>query len=270
MEKHAVFDGSIPQYYDTHLGPMLFEPYARDLADRVRVPDPGAVLEVACGTGRVTRILRERLPEGVLITATDLNDAMLEYARSLGPERPERSGLAWRRADAAALPFPDGSFDAVVCQFGYMFVPDKEIAMREAQRVLRPGGWLHFSVWDRLEENGMVHVAHETITSFFPENPPQFYIVPFVMHDTQRIRALLDAAGFQDVRIETILAESRSPSARDAAVGEIRGNPVITEIRDRGTVSVETVIDAVACAIRDRFGDPPRARMRAHVIAARA
>jgi len=257
VEKNAVFDGTIPQYYDTHLGPMFFEPYARDLAGRPDVRAGGAVLEVACGTGRVTRLLRERLPASVHITATDLPDAMLDYARGRFP-------------DAAALPFPDGSFAAVVCQFGYMFVPEKEAAMREARRVLQPGGSLHFNVWDRLEENDIARTSHETIGSFFPENPPTFYSVPFGLHDTERIRMMLGEAGFIDVRIETLPQESRSPSARDAALGLIRGNPVGTDIRERGTVPIETVIDAVESAIRERFGDPPRARMRAHVITARA
>lgn len=267
VEKHAVFDGSIPRYYDAHLGPMFFEPYALDLSGRVRVPGAGAVLEVACGTGRVTRLMRDRLPRDVRITATDLNDAMLEYARGRVPGAPN---LEWRTADAAALPFPDASFDAVVCQFGYMFVPEKETAMREARRVLRQGGTLHFSVWDRLEENDIPRTAHETIGSFFPEDPPMFYSVPFAFHDTERIRSMLDAAGFRDIRIDTLAHESRSPSALDAALGLLRGNPVATDIRDRGTVPIETVIEAVARAIRDRFGDPPVARMRAHVVTAAA
>jgi ubiquinone/menaquinone biosynthesis C-methylase UbiE len=266
VEKHAVFDGSIPEYYDRHLGPMFFEPYAQDLAGRVRVPEGGAVLEVACGTGRVTGLLRERLPESVRMTATDLNDAMLDYARRQFPEGP---GLMWRQADAAALPFPDGSFDAVVCQFGYMFVPDKETAMREARRVLRSGGSLLFNVWDRIEENEIARTAHETIATFFPDDPPQFYSVPFGFHDTGRIRAMLESAGFRDVRIESVPHETRSPSARDASLGLILGNPVATDIRDRGTVPIETVIDAVERNIRERFGDPPRARKRAHVIEAR-
>ena len=267
VEKHAVFDGSIPQYYDTHLGPMFFEPYALDLSGRVSVPDAGAVLEVACGTGRVTRLMRDRLPHDVRLTATDLNDAMLEYARGRFPDAPN---LAWRQADAAALPFPDASFDAVVCQFGYMFVPEKETAMREARRVLRSDGTFHFNVWDRIEENDIARTSHETIASFFPEDPPMFYSVPFGFHDTERIRAMLDAAGFRDIRVDTLPRESRSPSASDASLGLLRGNPVATDIRERGTVPIETVIEAVARAIRDRFGDPPVARMRAHVITATA
>ncbi|HEU5312141.1 MAG TPA: class I SAM-dependent methyltransferase, partial [Candidatus Eisenbacteria bacterium] len=224
VEKHAVFDGSIPQYYDTHLGPMFLEPYALDLSGRVDVPKDGAVPEVACGTGRVTRLLLDRLPAGVRFTATDLNEAMLDYARGHLPESP---GLTYRQADAAELPFPDASFDAVVCQFGYMFVPDKETAMREARRVLRPGGALYFNVWDRIEENDIARTSHETIASFFPENPPQFYSVPFGFHDTERIRAMLVAAGFPDVRIDSVSHESRSPSARRVArphPGESSGN----------------------------------------------
>ena len=143
------FAGSIPRIYDTHLVPLIFEPYAADLVARLALRPLARVLEIAAGTGVVTRQLASVLAPHVAVVATDLNQAMLDEAAARGTSRP----VEWRQADAMQLPFPDGSFDAVVCQFGVMFFPDKPKALSEARRVLKPGGVFLFNVWDRIEEN---------------------------------------------------------------------------------------------------------------------
>ena len=262
-DKNAVFDGSIPENYDRFLGPFIFEPYAEDLVDRLDLEAGATVLEVACGTGILTRRLSRRLPREARLTATDLNEPMLDYARG------KNSGLAgvdWRTADAAALPFPDGAFDAVVCQFGLMFVPDKQAAAREARRVLRPGGSFLFNVWDRIEENPWAEMAQETVARFFPENPPDFYTVPFGYHDADEIRSLLADAGFGEVRLDRVALDVESPSARDLATGIIQGNPILHAIRERGGVEVGRVQAAVEEALRSRFGDGA-VRMRTCALA---
>ena len=265
-DANALFDGSIPEVYDRQLGSVLFQPYAIDLAGRVLRGAPKDVLEIACGSGIVTRALRERLPATTRLVATDLNEPMIAYAQE---KLRGMDGIEWRQADAAALPFPAASFDAVVCQFGIMFVPDKALAMSEARRVLRPGGTFAFNVWDRIEENDLGRVAHETIASFFPKDPPQFYNVPFGFNDQEQLRSMLRQAGFADVHLEPVAFESKCPSAREVAMGLVRGNPVVTDIQGRGGVGVDTVIDAVTEALKKRLGgDPPRARMRAVVILA--
>src|SRR6266851_4775897 len=146
-QNDTVFAGSIPQFYDQKLGALLFAPYAADMAMRVRSLSSGRLLETAAGTGIVTRQLATHLPPDVEIVATDLNQPMLDYAAA----QPGLQRVKWQQADALALPFPDASFDAVVCQFGVMFFPDRTKAYREARRVLRPGGHLVFNVWDRIE-----------------------------------------------------------------------------------------------------------------------
>jgi ubiquinone/menaquinone biosynthesis C-methylase UbiE len=266
-DEHAAFIGSIPENYDRYLGPALFEPYAADIVERLRVSEGASVLELACGTGIVTRRLRDRLPHGVRLVATDLNEAMIAYAAGkFGPEE----AVEWKQADATDLPFPDESFEAVVCQFGLMFVPDKERAVREAYRVLKPGGLLLFSVWDAIEQNDLAHVAHTTIAKFFEHDPPNFYEVPFCLHDPVAINSLLSAAGFREVKLSTLALPCVSPSAADAAKGLIEGNPVIIAINERAPSDVSKIISAVAEAVAARCGDVPvQARMRALIYTAR-
>jgi SAM-dependent methyltransferase len=266
-DPNARFSGSIPAAYDRYLGPMLFQPYAEHIAARLAHHAPDTVLEVACGTGIVTKALLTALPSAGII-ATDLNDSMLDYARS---RLPWTERLEWRQADACALPFEAARFDAVLCQFGLMFVPDKALAMREARRVLRPGGHLVFSVWDELACNPIGQIAHDTITNYFPDDPPDFYKVPFGLSDHALISALAANAGFGDIVLDTVKLEARSPTALDAATGLVNGNPVSAAIRERGVTDPSPIIQAVAEALaRVGGGAPFRVPMQAIVISARA
>jgi ubiquinone/menaquinone biosynthesis C-methylase UbiE len=259
----TAFVGSIPENYDRYLGPCLFEPYALDIVERVSVSEGGAVLETACGTGIVTRHLRRKLPRSVRLVATDLNEAMLSYASGkVGRDE----AVEWKQADAASLPFDDGSFDAVVCQFGLMFVPDKLAALRETFRVLVPNGLFVFSVWDSIDKNDLVHVANQTILKFFEKEPPTFYQIPFGMHDQNLVRGLLGDAGFTETQLYELAKDAESPSSMDAAKGLIEGNPIIGEINQRATSDVQTIEAAVAKAIASKCGDKPvQGKLRAFV-----
>ena len=198
--------------------------------------------------------------------ATDLNEAMFARARdkSVGG-----LGVEWRQADATSLPFDDASFDVVVCQFGLMFFPDKPAGIREAFRVLKPGGHYLFSVWDALAHNSVASIAHETLASFFPDNPPQFYTVPFSLHDVRPIYAWLEIAGFRNVESETVAKVGRSPSAEEAALGLVEGNPIRTEIVNRRPEALTAIKEAVARNLAAQLGDSPvRCPLRAHVLRA--
>ena len=266
-DQHAAFVGSIPENYDRYLGPCLFEDYAKDIAQRVNVPDGGSVLEIACGTGIVTSKLRNSLPASARLIATDLNEAMIAYAKH---KFQSNESVEFKQADAMELPFPDASFDAVVCQFGLMFFPDKERAMSEAHRVLKPGGFYVFNVWDAIEENELPQIANDTVRTFFEQDPPTFYQVPFGLHDKAVIQKLLDGAGFKDAEMSVLAKTGVSPSAADAAKGLVEGNPVIVEINQRATSSVGSIEAAVAAAIAARCGDNPvRGRLQAIVCTAR-
>lgn len=263
-EKDARFVGHIPENYDRYLGPLLFEPFAENLVHRLRVPPDGTVLEVACGTGVVTRRLRENLPSSASIVATDLNPPMLDYARAAVNAG---TSVQWRQADAQALPFDDDSFNAILCQFGIMFFPDKAAFFREAHRVLVPGGTLAFNVWTKLDENPVGRIANEVIASFFPQDPPTFYQVPFGLDDQPLLRRLVSEAGFDLVADERILLRARSRTA-DAARGLVLGNPVHVAIEERGTAPSEDVIAAVSAALAQAGGDPLDLPMSAIVMVA--
>lgn len=261
------FVGTNTDAYHRYLGPMFFAPYAKDLALRVALHEPASVLEIACGTGIVTSMLAAQVP-GATIVATDLNQPMIDFARGVVPPHPR---LSWRQADACALPFPDGGFDAVVMQFGLMFVPDKLLALTEAKRVLRPGGRLHFNVWDRVEANPSAGATRDTMSRLLPGDWPTFYDIPFGLNDRGMLRQLLREAGFQDIALETVTLEARSPSARDAATGLVTGTPALAALRELGVVDPEPIIDAVATAIAREGGAAPfQVSMQAVVISARA
>jgi SAM-dependent methyltransferase len=266
-DSNTRFTGSIPEIFDRHLGPVIFEPFAQDLARRVVVGDGASVLETACGTGIVTRRVREAMPRGAKLVATDLNQAMIDHARAHLADLP---GITWQAADAADLPFDGASFDVAVMQFGLMFVPDKDRAAREARRVLKPGGTFLVSVWDEMRLNPFSRIAHETITGLFPDDPPQFYKVPFGYTDPGVLRALLDGNGFKDVVVESVKLEARAPSARFFATGLVEGNPVRISIEERGA-QLAPVVDAIASALVSEFGDTPCvSRLQAWVATARA
>jgi SAM-dependent methyltransferase len=262
---HA-FSGAIPPLYDRHLGPVLFAPFADDLVARVRVGASPRVLEVACGTGIVTERLLARLPSAARLAATDLNPGMLAQARTRLPADPR---LELHEADAQQLPFADASFDRYVCQFGVMFFADKVAALREARRVLATDGELLVNTWGSLQENAFARIAHATIGSFFATEPPTFYLTPFGWNEPTVIRAAFAAAGFRDPTIDVVERTVSAVSARDFAIGLVRGNPIAVAIQERLGDEHERVIDAVAAELARAGGSAPwRGQLRALVVRA--
>lgn len=265
--KNAQFAGSIPAVYDRYLGPMFFQPYAEDMAARLNVAENSSVLELACGTGIVTRILRDRLPATARLVATDLNEAMMQNAAT---KFTGNDAVEWQQADATSLPFEDQTFDAVVSQFGFMFFPDKATSAREARRVLKPGGVFLFNVWDSLEQNPLGQIAHETVARFFEKDPPTFYQVPFGYHDHDEIRRVLEDAGFRDIRIDVVRKTSVPTRADDAATGLVEGSPVSVAITDRDASLFPKIKAAVADALAKQLGGTTfQAPMSAVVVEAR-
>jgi ubiquinone/menaquinone biosynthesis C-methylase UbiE len=261
------FAGSIPEIYDRFLVPLIFAPYAEDLAARLAQPAPSAVLETAAGTGVLTRAIAARLPAGARIVATDLNQPMLDHAAA---RQADDRRILWRQADALALPFADAEFDAVACQFGVMFFPDKAQGYREARRVLRPGGRFLFNAWDRIAANEFADVVTEALAEVFPNDPPRFMArTPHGYHDTARIREDLAAAGFAEIAIETVDHRSRAATPNDVAIAYCQGTPLRNEIEARDASRLAEATGRAAEALARRFGSGPvDGLIRAHVVVA--
>jgi SAM-dependent methyltransferase len=252
-ESDKLFAGSIPEIYDTYLVPLIFEPYAADLAARLASRPIADLLELAAGTGVVTRHLAAKLSASVSIVATDLNQPMLARASAVGTVRP----VEWRQADALQLPFDDATFDAVVCQFGVMFFPDKAAAFAEARRVLRPGGVFLFNVWDRIEENEFAATVTDALAGTFPDNAPRFMArVPHGYHDRLIIGRDLAQGGFANKpEIQTVTARSRAASPRIPAMAYCQGTPLRNEIEARAADRLGEATDVATAAIAARFGE---------------
>jgi ubiquinone/menaquinone biosynthesis C-methylase UbiE len=262
-----LFAGSIPEIYERFLVPLIFEPYALDLAKRLAKTNPQNVLETAAGTGIVTRAMAARLPASTRITATDLNQPMLDHAKT---RQSSDHRIEWQQADAQALPFADQSFDAVACQFGVMFFPDKAQGYKEARRVLKPGGHFLFNVWDKISENDFADVVTQALAAVFPQDPPRFLArTPHGYHDVDHIRAELKAAGFTDISVDAVDARSKAPSPRDPAVAYCQGTPLRNEIEGRDASRLQEATNRAADALAERFGSGAvDGRIRAFVITA--
>lgn len=265
----AAFTGSVAQFYERYMVPLIFEPYAVDLARRVAQAAPSRVLELAAGTGAVTRQLAVMLQASAGIVATDLNPAMLEEAARIGTARP----VQWRQADAMALPFEDASFEAVACQFGVMFFPDKPRAYAEAHRVLRPGGLFAFSTWGALPTSEFAEAVSDALAAVFPQDPPRFMArTPHGYHDAARIAQDLAAGGFTSAPgIETVAFTSRAATPRIAATAYCQGTPLRGEIEAREPGGLERATEAAEAELARRFGPGPiEGRIEALVVTVNA
>ena len=252
MSKQAAsFIGSIPENYDRFLGPRIFYDFAEDIANRVLDFEPQNVLELAAGTGILTQRLRQKLPRGCHITATDLNPPMLDIAKS---KLQTDDKLNFESADATDLPYKASAFDTVVCQFGVMFFPEIQRSYEEVFRTLKPGGQYVFNVWGSLKSNPFARIAHETVTEFFPDDPPGFYQVPFGYNDTDVITASVTDAGFTNVSVEQLSITSKIPCSADFARGLVFGNPLFDEITSRGG-DPDKVCSAISDELERQLGE---------------
>lgn len=264
----GLFTGSIPQLYNQLMVPMLFDAYAADLATDLTALNPTDILETAAGSGALTRAVAARLPKTARITATDLNQPMLDVAASLSPND---AHITWAARDATDLPFPHASFDAVICQFGVMFFPDKPMAFAEASRVLRKRGTFLFSVWDRIAANDFVATATDVLANRFPDDPPVFMArVPHGVCDTALLKMQLDTAGFASVAVKAVDHISTAATPMDAAMAYCQGTPLRNEILARDPDGLGPTTQAVAAALQDRFGPGPiSGKIRAFVLTAK-
>jgi len=260
------FTEDVAAFYESTLVPLIFEHYADDIAIRARALDPRSVLEVACGTGVVTRALASSLPRTCAITATDLNEAMVAHAERVGTSRP----VSWRQADVMALPYSDGVFDVVVSQFSAMFFPDRAAAYREIRRVLRPGGTFLFSIWNSIENNEFADVVTNAVGTLFPEDPPLFLArTPHGHGRPDEIESDLAAAGFGRCSLDQRDDVSPAAGPEVPAVAYVQGTPLRNEIEARDPDGLERATEVATAALRARYGNGPiEGRISAFVVAA--
>jgi len=265
----AVFAGSVPEVYERCLVPLIFERYAEDLARRVAGMAPESVLEIAAGTGVVTRALVSELDATVALTASDLNQGMIDHAQAVGTSRP----VAWRQADVMELPFADDSFDVVVCQFSAMFFPDRPAAYAEVNRVLRVGGMFVFNVWDEIANNEFAAAVTDAVGELFPDDPPLFLArTPHGHHDAQVIRSDLAAAGFaESASVEALEHRSLAATAALPAIAYCEGTPLRGEIERRDPGGLRAATDHATKRLAERFGETDLdGKIRGFVITATA
>ncbi|WP_169543580.1 class I SAM-dependent methyltransferase [Sneathiella aquimaris] len=266
-ENDKVFTGSIPEFYDTYLVPLIFEEFANDLAHRVCALSPSRILEIAAGSGVVTRALAPKLKAGSHYCVTDLNQAMLDHAKTRQKADPR---IRWQQADALNLPYDASSFDVAICQFGVMFFPDRIAGYKEARRTLTPDGALVFNVWDDISFNEFADVVTDAAAEVFPDAPPRFLArTPHGYHDISQIEEELRQAGFSQIRIETLEKQSSALNASIPAIAYCQGTPLRNEIEQRDPDKLAHVTDVATKAIAARFGDGPvNSKIRGHVITA--
>lgn len=252
-ESGKQFTGRVPEFYDKYMVPVIFEDYAAEMAKRVAALEPAVVLELATGTGAVTQVLRATLPQGCKIIATDLNDPMMDVARS---KFPDDTSVSFRVVDAMDIPMPEASIDVIACQFGVMFFPDKIASYREALRVLKPGGTYLFSLWDSHSANPFARLGQQLCEEMYPDNPPGFYKVPFHYHDVVEIEEAVKQAGFGAVSVERRAIKKSVPSLRRFAEGFVFGNPLAAEIEAMKRDPAE-MVGALVEIWHAEFGEAP-------------
>jgi len=262
----SLFTDDVARFYEATLVPLIFEPYAEDLAARAVALEPNNVLEVACGTGVVTRALAATLPESCEIIATDLNNTMVAHAELVGAVRT----VSWRQADVMALPYDDESFDVVVCQFGVMFFPDRVAAYREVRRVLRTGGTFLFNIWNDIEHNEFAAVVTDAVGTLYPKDPPVFLArTPHGHGCPTEIEADASAAGFKKCELFQLDNISVASTPDVPAIAYCQGTPLRNEIEAREPGGLQRATEAATEAIRARYGPGPvEGRISAVVVSA--
>ncbi|MDA0193924.1 MAG: class I SAM-dependent methyltransferase [Bacteroidetes bacterium] len=252
-EKSVPFEKTIPGVYERYLGPYLYEPYALYVTNKIK-DRPKHVLEIGAGTGRLTNHLAKKIGLDAKLIAIDINPAMLDIARL----KVNEPNVEFQVADAQYLSFPDNSFDFVVCQFGFMFLPEKQKGFNEAWRVLKPGGQFLFVTWDKAENNITLHISQQTILHLLKATPPPFFGRAYSsMNNPEELRSYAEVAGFENVTVQKITLEGQSPTAMDAAIGFVEGNAIIHEILKEGPELLQTIKTTIVARINEQVSNDP-------------
>lgn len=244
---------SIPEVYEKYLGPYLYEPYSLYITKRIQ-GNPQQVLEIGVGSGRLTNHISKKLTQTAKIIGVDINPNMLEIAK----QKVKAPNVEFVKADAQKLPFPDNSFDFVICQFGFMFLSDKQKGFNEAWRVLKPGGQFIFLTWDKAENNVTLHISQQTILQLLKTPPPPYFGKAYsAMNNPDDLRQYTKTAGFENASIEKVILKGNCPSAMDAAIGFVEGNSIVKEILKEGPELLQTIKDTIVSRINEQVCKDP-------------
>jgi ubiquinone/menaquinone biosynthesis C-methylase UbiE len=233
-----------PTAYEQYLVPVLFDPLAEALLAAARPVQGRRVLDVACGTGVVARRVATT---AAVVTGVDVNPAMLALAARLLPR------VQWVHGDAVSLPLTDRSYDAAFCEQGLQFTSEPAQAVRELRRVLTPGGQTALAVWcDASRAPGFDALA--TVLDRHG-GPGHLMRAPFRLGDATTVRALLESAGFTDVRCTTCIVAARFPSVREFFLRQIAASPLAQPLAAMTTATHNAMIDDLSVSLADRIDD---------------
>jgi SAM-dependent methyltransferase len=253
MNTTLSFDGQIPRNYEDILTPFLFDPFSAELMEQIDFSNAHKVLELASGTGSLTRLLVKQLSAGAHLTATDLQAGMLEIAR----QQVNSAQVSWDAVDMTSIPYKEDLYDLIVCQFGLMLVPDKLTAISEMHRVLRKGGRLVFTVWSDIEDNPVWAISGKVIERFLGTDPMLQDPGPFSMADKEHTLQLLGQAGFLQTSSRLVTQSGTTESAHLAAKGFIQGLPVFMTIHKKDPALAMEIEQALALKLTSELGDLP-------------
>jgi ubiquinone/menaquinone biosynthesis C-methylase UbiE len=259
--------GNAAEVYERQLVPIMLAPWASQLIELAEVGPGMHVLDVACGTGVVTRLAAERVGSDGRVVGLDINAAMLSVARQFAPVG---ASVEWLEASALEMPLPDASFDIVLCQHGLQQFPDRPAALREMRRLLVPGGRLGLCVWSRIEGSPGMAALAGALERHVGAEAAANRRAPFALGDPVQLRALVEEAGFRDIDVRTVVEPARFPSPEALVAYQLGATPLST----LGVVTEETrqaVARDVRAALRPYLhGDQLAVPMEAHFALARA
>ncbi len=252
-EKSIPFEKTIPGVYEKYLGPYLYEPYSVYVTSIIK-GNPKQILEIGVGSGRLTNHISKKIGDDAKLTAIDINPNMLEIAKN----KVTSANVEFHVADAQYLPFPDNNFDCVVCQFGFMFLPDKQKGFNEAWRVLKPGGQFIFVTWDKAENNRTLQISQQTILQYLKTEIPAYFGKAYsAMNNPDELHSYTKIAGFKNIDIKKLTLIGHCPTAMDAAIGFVEGNSIIKEILKEGPELLQTIKNTIVTRIHEQVGQDP-------------
>jgi ubiquinone/menaquinone biosynthesis C-methylase UbiE len=263
--------GNAAETYEHSLVPAVFASWA-PLVVALADPQPGdSVLDIACGTGVVTRLAAQQVGRTGKVIGLDLNPGMLAFAASLMPSDPPTSApITWLEASATNMPLPDAAYDIAYCQLGLQFFPDRSAAMREMHRVLVSGGRLGLMVWQGIQHTPGFGALAAALARHINSEAAAIMRAPFALAEAEQLHALISAGGFRDITIQSVAGAVRFPSVARFVQDYVRGSPLSGHVAKVSHESREGLVRDVTNALTSyAAGDGLTFPIKAHLASAK-